>query len=127
MDGNLKEHGWELESAVARHLQHPDKFKIPSEEERSGLRVGDLVKLLFLLSETDESGTFIQGERMWVTVHTVAGKDFTGVLESLPESSSALQPGDIVSFTADHVAAIFVQKTDPRHPDYPPEESPKGS
>ena len=124
MDGNLKEHGWELESAVAYHQQYPDKFKIPSEEERTHLRVGDRVKLLFLLSGTDDSGPFLQGERMWVTVHTVAGTDYTGVLESLPESSNALQPGDIVSFTADHVAAIFVPKSDPRHPDHKPEQSP---
>ena len=123
MDANLKEHGWELESAVACHQQHPGKFNIPSEEERTHLRVGDLVKLLFLLSGTDETGAFVQGERMWVTVQTVAATRYTGMLESLPESSTVLQPGDIVTFTSEHVAAIFVPKTDPRHPDYVPEQS----
>jgi hypothetical protein len=60
---------------------------------------------------------------MWVTVQTTAATGYTGMLESLPETSTVLQPGDIVTFTAEHVAATFVPKTDPRHPDYVPEQS----
>ena len=125
MDGNLEEHGWELESAVACHREHPDAFHIPSEEERTHLRIGDLVKLLFMLSGTDESGAFVHVERMWVTVRTISESGYTGMLESLPESSTAIKPGDIVTFTPEHVAAIFVPKTDPRHPDCVPERSPE--
>jgi hypothetical protein len=53
---SLDDDGWELESAEARHAEHPDKFLIPSLDERRSLRAGDRVKLLFLFITHDTRG-----------------------------------------------------------------------
>jgi hypothetical protein len=53
----LEADDWELESAVARHQQAPNTFSIPDEEERSGVRVGQGVKLIFRIRITDDQGS----------------------------------------------------------------------
>jgi hypothetical protein len=105
---DLATDGWALESAVERHLADPDRFNIPSAEERSSLRVGSRVKLLFLLVVQGDGNAPIQCERMWVTVTEVSADAYVGSLDSLPATSAVLQPGDIVAFIPDHVAAILV-------------------
>jgi hypothetical protein len=115
----LEDDGWELDDAEARHAEAPDSFQIPSREERTGLRVGDMVKLLFLfLNRQDDGSPIIDCERMWVTVLEVAGGRYTGQLESLPYTSKALAPLDTIHFGPEHVAAVFVRKNDPRHPHF---------
>jgi hypothetical protein len=110
----LARDGWELESAEDRHARYPAQFEIPSREERTELREGARVKLLFLIrDETD--GT--EGcERMWVTIDRVSGATYDGILESQPATTRALNPGDRISFGPEHVAAILVPTSDPRHP-----------
>jgi hypothetical protein len=104
---SLDDDGWELESAEARHAEHPDQFLIPSLAERASLRIGDRVKLLFLFLTEEPDGTpIVQCERMWVTVSSSAEKGYVGTLESLPTSSEALSPGARVEFDPAHVAAI---------------------
>jgi hypothetical protein len=115
---NIHDDGRELESALEQHHQFPDRFQIPSEEERSNLQPGDMVQMVFLLLGQDETGSYIQGERMWVTVQKVTTTSYTGVLESLPVTSDVLHPGDTVQFGPEHVASILIRKTDLRHPDY---------
>jgi len=53
---SLEDDGWELESARERHKEYPAKFEIPSDNELQSLKVGDMVKLLFLFWEHDKPG-----------------------------------------------------------------------
>ena len=110
--------GWELESAEERHRAAPEKFEIPSLSERSRLEVGSMVQLLVLLGGCDDAGTFIQCERLWVTVQELAAAGYIGRLESLPVTSDVLQPGASIAFEPHHVSSVLVRATDPRHPDY---------
>jgi len=110
--------GWGLESAEERHRAEPEKFQIPSFAERNGVEVGSRVKLLVLLLGRDDSGPFIQCERLWVTVEEASAPGYIGRLESLPVTSDVLQPGAMIAFGPHHIAAVLVRTTDPRHPDY---------
>ncbi len=109
--------GWELESAEERNHLHPDRFHIPTLEERRGLLHGQMVKLLFLFMNHEEGRPIIDCERMWVTIINVSGGTYTGRLESLPSTSDLLKPGDVIEFEPQHVASVFVPGADPRHPD----------
>ncbi len=91
---------------------------MPSYEERTKLKIGDMVKLLFLLVGEDETGPIVQRERMWVTVREVKGTGYVGMLESLPRTSDVLAPEDLIVFEPEHVAAVLIRKADPRHPHY---------
>jgi hypothetical protein len=109
----LARDGWELESAEDRHAQYPTKFEIPSREQRTELREGARVKLLFLIREADG---IVGCERMWVTIDRVTGPTYEGILESQPATTDALHPGDRIAFGPEHVASVWVSASDPRHP-----------
>ena len=121
MPPDLEEDGWELESAVAWHGAAPATFRIPAEKERANLTREDLAKLLFLLAGEDESGPFVQCERMWVVVEEASdGGGYVGVLDNDPVTSGVLGAGDRVPFGPEHVPAIWVPREDPRHPERNP-------
>ena len=100
------------------HARHPEAFHIPSLEERSSLRVGARVKLLFLLMTSERGQPMVQVERMWCTIREVAGGRYIGTLDSIAATSGALQPGDRIEFGPEHVASVLIPHTDPRHPDF---------
>jgi hypothetical protein len=114
----LNEDGWELDNAEELHARHPDKFHIPSLEERTSLQVGARVKLVFLLLTQRKGQRIIQGERMWCTIREVSAGRYIGTLDSDPATSRALKPGDRIEFGPEHIAATLITRDDPRHPDY---------
>lgn len=103
---NIQDDGWELESAEQRYEDEPATFHIPPLEERTSLQVGSRAKLLFLLLGHDETGPFIQCERMWVVVTQRKGQGYVGMLKSQPVTSDVLKPGDLVEFEAEHIASL---------------------
>jgi hypothetical protein len=92
MNVSIEEDGWELENVVEANQYSPTTFHIPSEEQRTNLRVGDRVKLIFLFPCEDEEEAFpvVQGERMWVTVREVGRTEYQGELETAPTISDVL-------------------------------------
>lgn len=115
----LEQDGWTLDDAERRHAEAPGTFHIPGQSERAGLRVGQMVQLLFLfLNEEPDGSRVIDCEKMWVTVLEVDGGRYCGQLESLPHTSRVLAPLDRIDFGPEHVGAVFIRKTDPRHPEY---------
>jgi hypothetical protein len=117
--GTLEQDGWTLDNAESRHAEAPDTFHIPSRAERTELQVGQMVQLLFLFLNTEPDGSrIIDCEKMWVTIQGDAGGRYWGQLESLPHTSKALAPLDRIEFGPEHVGAVFIRKTDPRHPEY---------
>ena len=57
---------WVLEDVEAAREANPDRFFIPSLEERKSKAVGDLVRLHFILTEQVENAP--RAERMWVEI-----------------------------------------------------------
>lgn len=107
-NASLRTHGWELESAEARHASSPASFVIPPAHLRRSLQFGDRVKLLFLFHIVDKQhpGGIVGCERMWVTVIEASGGRYVGLLETRPVSSDALWPNEALAFDAIHIADI---------------------
>ena len=110
--------GWALENCAAVALLHPDTFEVPSTDEASLVRIGDLLRLHFLLTDpatASDPGT-PRAERMWVEVCSLATDQvFRGHLTNQPIHISSLEPGDVIEFMWEHVARVYVTKDDPRH------------
>ncbi|USR79234.1 DUF2314 domain-containing protein [Arcanobacterium pinnipediorum] len=81
-----------------------DGFPIPSLEQLQEIQPGDIVKLVFGLTDPE---TDIAAERMWVIVNELAGTGFIGTLDTDPEVIESLTAGDEIHFDASHVIEIF--------------------
>ncbi|MHB0935081.1 MAG: immunity protein Imm33 domain-containing protein [Armatimonadota bacterium] len=104
---------WTLENVEATHRAHPDSFFIASRQERTGLKVGALVRLHFVLAEEDDD--LPRAERMWVEITRRGwlGRSYTGVLTNEPAYIEDLHVGDTITFRPEHIAQILVRKDDP--------------
>ena len=102
---------WCLLDAAAYHEAHPDGFPIPALTERSELRSGDMVKLVFVLDPPPASGP--NAERMWVEV-ALAHPDGSceGWLTNQPVVIPSLRPSTIIGFEPRHVAGIALHEQD---------------
>jgi hypothetical protein len=107
---------WELENAEEQNSGPSVQFQLPSREERTELREGAQVILLFRFRDDAGAGDGESVERMVVFIDRVAGATYEGTLQSRPESGAVLQQGDRISFGPEHVAAILRPPSDPRHP-----------
>jgi hypothetical protein len=103
---SLDTDGWELESAEERLAAAPTTFTSPSREDREAVTVGTMAKLLFLFLNHEDAKPIVDCERMWVTVLSANERHYEGRLESLPATSDALRPGQIVPFGPEHIAAL---------------------
>ena len=73
---------YHLVDGVQRHNENPDRFGIPSNEEKAAVRLGDYVKLGF--EPVDDEADEQCGERMWVEVTKIDGDNFAGKLMNQP-------------------------------------------
>lgn len=84
-----------LLDGIKRNKQHPDTFEIPTSEEKTALKVGDLVKLCFA-----------DKERMWVVVTKVSKTAIEGKLDNHPVIVN-MKLGDKVVFERKHIIGIM--------------------
>lgn len=94
-----------LENVEKVHRTYPRTYSIPRREQRYGLQVGDIVKLVFLLDRAQ--GGRPRTERMWVRVDEVAAAAYSGILDNDPFHLTRLKAGDRVPFGPEHVAALY--------------------
>jgi len=94
---------YSLENGEARNHEYPETFEIPSRELREQLKAGDLVKLLFTLTNGNDS----QSERMWVIVTGGDSAGYEGTLDNDPVSTDRIKSGLKVTFKPEHVISIF--------------------
>jgi hypothetical protein len=109
---------WILENCTAAALLHPETFEVPSAAEASLVRIGDLLRLHFLITDpaTASDPDTPRAERMWVEVCSLATEHvFRGHLTNQPVHISSLEPGDVIEFMWEHVAQVYVTTDDPRH------------
>lgn len=108
-DPDLVPSDWGLLDAESQNEAFPDTFPIPSPAERTSLRTGDLVKVVFVLDPPPDEGP--NAERMWVEVrriHDDGGYD--GWLTNDPVVIPDLEPSTLIAFDAHHVAGIALRR-----------------
>jgi hypothetical protein len=99
----------ELQDVELQHKSNPRTFSIPRKDQRQSLKVGHIVKLVFLVDPKQHGGA--TGERMWVRVKAVTTDGYVGTLENAPRLVHGLSLGDDVNFGPEHVSALE------RHPE----------
>ena len=92
-----------FEDGEALNQENSDTFWIPPKERRENLVKDDLVKLVFNLTDGEQT----QGERMWVIVKGRDSSGYTGILDNDPYSTDQIKAGLEVSFEPRHVIDIF--------------------
>ncbi len=102
-----------LENVEKEAAKRPDIFFIPSDKERKNMKVGDPVRLHFILDNPAEDEP--RAERMWVTVTRERGvfTPYKGILESSPTSIDDLKSGDEITFNACHIAQTIIKVDSP--------------
>ncbi len=74
---------YELDNGEKIHNENPESFWLPSKKLRENLQVGDLVKLIFRMSER-ENHENVTVERMWVKIKEKNGSFYSGTLDNDP-------------------------------------------
>jgi hypothetical protein len=102
-----------LEDVEETVHKYPDSFFIPTLYKRKTQRVGDSVRLHFLLENPAEGEP--RAERMWVTVTRACGifSGYLGRLENNPAFIQNLKVGDEVKFKPCHIARVMIKRGDP--------------
>jgi hypothetical protein len=103
-----------LEDVEKTAKANPDTFFIPSSEERKNQRIGDSVRLHFLLDNPNNDEP--RAERMWVTINQEQNmfRPYKGVLDNQPVYIDDLKIDDEITFKACHIARTIIKKDDPR-------------
>lgn len=103
---------WKLEDVEIVNKEYPNSFFIPSFTERSTQKIGDLVRLHFLLN--NPKGGEPRAERMWVEILDVkmSGEKYIGILTNMPVYIKDLNIGDEIEFEPKHIARTFIKKED---------------
>ena len=100
LSGNVT---YTLDDAEDVHEQYPDTFWIPARKVRENLEVGQLVKLLFRISNGSEE----QVERMWVEITKITDDGYEGILDNDPYCTKRITAGLKVNFQAKHVIEVY--------------------
>ena len=98
--------GYSLEDVQAKHQKNPRHFLIPSQEEINQLKMGDQVRLIFVLDTVLENGC--RAERMWVELTEIHDGKFKGRLTNQPAYITSIQLGDELDFAREHIASLMV-------------------
>ncbi|MCH4566290.1 DUF2185 domain-containing protein [Bacillus sp. ES1-5] len=91
---------WYLDNVYEINKEAPYTFYLPSSEVLEKLKVGDLVKLIFVSKNEKEDG--FHGERMWVVITERNEKMFVGELDNDPYHLD-LKIGDKISFGIENI------------------------
>ncbi len=106
----LDHHGYEFDliEQEQRNSYGFDLPDFPSDDERSAVRSGDLVKLIFRYRDwVEEHGHTITCERMWVRIIGDSDRCLTGTLDNPPRYTKLLSEDDIVYFHPKHIVQIW--------------------
>ena len=98
--------GFSLENVQVEHQKNPRHFLIPSQEEINQLKLGDQVRLIFVLDTVLENGC--RAERMWVELTEIRDGKFKGCLTNQPAYITTIQLGDELEFAQEHIASLMV-------------------
>ena len=89
-----------LDNVYDLNKESPYTFCVPSSEVLNKLKVGDFVKLIFVIEKAGDDG--YRAERMWVQITNIKGKKFMGKLDNKPRRLP-LKIGDKISFGIENI------------------------
>lgn len=92
-----------LDDGEQIHREAPATFWLPDAADRSALRPGQIVKLIFRIELEDT----VHVERMWVRVTGREGGIYAGELDNGPYCTTELRSGAQVRFEPRHVIDIY--------------------
>lgn len=101
------ERSYHLENIIDSAKEFPRTFLCPSDREIQQLKVGDLVRLIFVFDIRTEDNW--RGERMWVEISEITGKKYKGFLTNQPVYIKELNLGDSVAFGAENIATVLTE------------------
>lgn len=78
----------------------PYTFYLPSRDKLESIEIGDSIQIII---KSIPAGAKYNGERMWVTVTSILGDDFVGVLDNIPLDMPQLRLGDSIKCKRWHV------------------------
>ena len=108
MLANWDHDGYELDDGEAIHAASPDTFHLPTIDERTSLKPGDLVKLIFRIHVVSDDGeSCCEVERMWVIVQGRQDAYYLGTLDNDPYCTDGIKAGMNVVFLPKHVIDIY--------------------
>ncbi len=93
---------YKLENAEILNAENPNTFYIPSKVERESLKVGDLVKLIFVFDDEES-----MPERMWVEILSKEGEKYKGRLDNDPYTTKVIKYSDEVFFGSENIIQIY--------------------
>lgn len=91
---------WYLDNVYELNKQAPYTFYFPSSEVLEKVKVGYLVKLIFITKSEEEDG--FNGERMWVEITEINKGGFVGKLDNEPYCLP-LKIGDEILFGVENI------------------------
>lgn len=95
---------YSLVDCVYRNMMNKETFQIPSADDISKLKVGDLVKLIFF--NPNATGQTPKAERMWVILTEINGTKFKGTLDNDPFYLRSIKYQDIIEFEDRHICNL---------------------
>lgn len=98
---------YHLQDIEKSHELNPRTFLRPSDIEIEQLKVGDLVRLFFVLEFQSEDNC--RAERMWVEIKEIDSHNFSGYLTNQPRYIKEIQIGDIVKFKKNNIATVLTE------------------
>jgi hypothetical protein len=110
---NKIDKSWELEDVVKTAKRYPDSFFIPSKKERENKKIGDEVKLHFVIKKPVKEGPI--AERMWVKITKEKSllSKYKGKLTNQPLYIKDLNVDDEIEFDSKNIAQTIIKKGDP--------------
>jgi hypothetical protein len=103
---SVDDEGWALCVIEEQMIDYPD-IQPPAIEEFLYLKIGDRVKLIFEILGEDESGEFIQCERMWVKIEEKTEQGYRGILDNEPTTEGTLYCGEVIDFEDKHIMEVY--------------------
>ncbi|MDI1295132.1 MAG: DUF2185 domain-containing protein [bacterium] len=91
---------WSVEDPRPIQKEAPYTFFLPTTEDITALRPGDLVKLTI---KSSPPGIEYDAERMWVILDSRGPKEWQGRLDNSPSDMPQLQAGDQICFQPHHI------------------------
>jgi len=95
-----------LENILQMNRKNPRTFLKPTSKSLTQLEVGDLVKLIFVMTKVADDGC--RAERMWVRITEINKNSYKGKLDNDPFYISSVKAGDEIDFKVDNIAEVYV-------------------
>lgn len=97
-----------LEDISIEAAKNPRHFLKPTDEELDNLKIGEMVRLFFVLKEQRDN---CRAERMWVEIEHIEKDTITGYLTNQPFYIEDIQIGDIIAFNRKNIATVIVENS----------------